>query len=325
MSSYAVYKEHVEAHLSSVGNSSRWRRGKLLRPEYEAYCEKIGKIPDEFTPEELREMLLERDNVIQKIQWSDLTTAFRAYYNYLIEIGVWHDTNPCSNNMFKQEMFEQYISERKDVVFYYSPEQINKICDSIIDNRAFNEAIIRSIYEGVASSLKELVNIRKTDPAVNEMSWRLKQVYLGLAAEDYYYTSNGRKVAEYIYVDNRLLPTKSKSPDITYVDDEQYAEYALKSASKAIGVTSKALGFTIDLNKVYLSGIVYRFIDKIGGPEEFCNIILKDRHAVRKGNKEDIDKITNILKELGYKSPTKSFIFDVKLFAMQLQNKMSTE
>lgn len=322
---YEAYKNSVLDYTENSGFSYQGKqqiKQWMLCDEFKQYCLKHGNTPDCFTAVELRDMFIDKSHnkIGSKRQWSVCVQYFKGYYNYLIEKGVRPD-NICVDRIISQEAYETYAINN-DSIMFYSPRDIEKICGQIKNNRIIVEIIIRSLYEGIVDSVEKLATAQKGDPAFNKASNRLKNLIEEMKYEDGYFTSDGRKIGTFQYVDNYLIPTKARNEDIYDLSEEEYARVAKKSLQKTIGVAKKDSNLSLDFTRIYKSGMVYRFIDAVGGEQRFCEIVLEPNKRMKE-NRGNLADAQRALDEIGFDVPLKRFLFDVKIFAQKLKQKNS--
>ena len=320
---YSAYEQSVLDYIAQSNNGERWatiNTQRILCPEFKQYCYEHGNTPDNFTPVELRDMLLslKANKIDSKRKWSMYTQYFRGYYNWLILNNIRMD-NICDDILLSQEAYEKYSAEGGNLLFY-SPEYIESCCGKIELNREYVEIIIRSMYEGVVSTVSELVDLRVGDEALNKASDKLKKLFDELRFEEYYYGTDGRRMGKYVYIRNYIFPAKVRVDNIEGLSEEEYNHVVAQNTYRAYNIAKNYYDLDLDISKLYQSGMMYRFIDAIGGEEKFCELVLNP-HKRTKDNKTNLVAAQQALDEIGYKFPLKRFLFDAKIFAKRLAAK----
>lgn len=247
------------------------------------YMNEQQRTPLEFTAKDLFVLFLDKYKMTNITSINIYRKDFEDFYNWLIQKGIM-GKNICNNEILTTEKITSYIAEKNTI--YYEPNDIKEICAWLIQNREYDETIIRSMYEGAVVDLMELAAVKVSDinfrrktytnknGKIRVLSDRLAFLFKVMTTKDEYFTNDDRRFNMVHYEDYLMPIVKTEKNNNTDYVRNTYNNlyYELRRSERKCGrkITGRVL---------YDSGLLYKVINNLGGKENFVHEMLDKRDS----------------------------------------------
>lgn len=277
-------------------------------------AKEFGDIKD-WTSVQLRDVII-ATGIYKMHGFAERLYHYNLFYNWLIDEGYRTD-NPVASSTFEYTPLMMRILKSGNVVYYHSKD-INKAVENFY-NKEYYLSIAYSIYEGVAKDINSLTKIQYSDIDFENKRCLCNNIPISDELLRYYNLMYESK----FYETDRY--------DLLYYDDGSlirrvvFPKKVPATTRTSMGVAIRKRLCEIDLraDSLYDSGLLFRLYKRIG-LDKFENLFLNTENLNTTERGDFFKEIEPILKELGYKSNMQTFIYDYRVYAVAVHEKLIT-
>lgn len=281
------------------------------------YMDRWKKTPIEFTAKDLFVLLLDEYKLVNITSINIYKRDFEDFYNWLIMKGV-IERNICNDEILTTEKITSYIAEKNTT--YYQPDDINKICTWFIQNREYDEVIVRSMYEGVVVDLMELASVKVSDinfrnktytnknGKAKQISERLSFLFKTMITKDEYFTNDERRF-KMIHHEDYLMPIVKTEK----INNTDYVRNTYNNLYYELRRCEKKCGRKLTGRVLYDSGMLYKVIQTLDGEANFVSEML---------DKRDSKELASAIEKAGYQIKVNKFKYVYRTYAIYIKNQL---
>ena len=289
----SLLKEYIETNKINNATKGYLYNEKLIEMSKEKGCTLI-----DFSVMDLVELIYDRIMARSVATFHSVRGSYSKFFDWLILKGV-VSRNPCLQAPLSLEKFTEFLSYEDDM----RPYERDYICQAINLNGInvdYYNIIMLSIYEGICSSYRQLVDLRFSDVDFENgiihtnfgdrvpSDRLLKSISKIRGITDFEYTY---KTGTLITVNDRIVPyILVKKSDIEELLDDKDANHRIqKSMYKLIARFNDRNNTNFSQQKLWESGLINRVVSALG-KEVFVDIML---NPIK--DKSEHDRLNKIL------------------------------